>query len=56
MSDGYYSCKKTDDICEDVCGQVSPNLRSNLLIDFVLNRFLVSGTNLIRLELVVMRL
>lgn len=52
MSDGYYSCKKTDDICEDVCGQVSPNL----LIDFVLNRFLVSDTNLISLELVVMRL
>jgi hypothetical protein len=22
MSDGYYSSKKTDDICEDVCGQV----------------------------------
>jgi hypothetical protein len=22
MSVGYYSSKKTDDICEDVCGQV----------------------------------
>lgn len=22
MTDGYYSSKKTDDICEDVCGQV----------------------------------
>lgn len=22
MSDGYYSSKKTDDICEEVCGQV----------------------------------
>lgn len=22
MSDGYYSSKKTDDICDDVCGQV----------------------------------
>lgn len=22
MADGYYNSKKTDDICEDVCGQV----------------------------------
>lgn len=26
MSDGYYSSKKTDDICDDVCGQVSSGL------------------------------
>ena len=46
MSDGhYYSSKKTDDICEDVCGQVRPlipNLCSvSVLINFVMNRFFV---------------
>ncbi|KAF4373289.1 uncharacterized protein LOC115701115 isoform X1 [Cannabis sativa] len=30
MSDGYYSSKKTDDICEDVCGQQGPRAALNM--------------------------
>lgn len=30
MSDGYYSSKKTDDVCDDVCGEVLLSFSSEI--------------------------
>lgn len=42
MSDGYYSSKKTDDVCDDVCGEVLLSFSSEI---FGSGSFSVFGNN-----------
>lgn len=42
MSDGYYSSKKTDDVCDDVCGEVRLSFSSEI---FGSGSFSVFGNN-----------